>query len=194
MAENQTKRQMMKAKQLIDQKKYADARKLLVSVNHPTAKQWVDKIDAMQPAKKQSSGTNPLVVLLFVVAMIVSALIGAVVSSVIIPSSASPSIAGNSNGSLTMDEYLGIIDTCTNAVDAAMPRYIMADNFFNLMGAVDVDYVAIDLHSLVVNTAMNRLALEVCLYGDDGWRDSAARIYTNVSEFEYPYMYSPSGS
>ena len=48
MAET-TRAKMEKAKALIQVKKYAAARDILVAIDHPTAKQWLAKLDAIDP-------------------------------------------------------------------------------------------------------------------------------------------------
>ena len=71
--------QMLKARELIRQKKYHEARKLLVGIDHPTAKKWIDKIDEILlgdplPEKRSKEKTEygcvvrSVVLLIFVLA------------------------------------------------------------------------------------------------------------------------------
>lgn len=46
------KEQMLKAKALIQAKRYEEARKLLRQIDHPTAREWLAKLDARVPASR----------------------------------------------------------------------------------------------------------------------------------------------
>jgi hypothetical protein len=50
-----SKQKMREAQGLIKEKRYDDARKLLRTVEHPTAKDWLKKLDQLDPPKKQTS-------------------------------------------------------------------------------------------------------------------------------------------
>jgi len=43
---------MEAARELIGEKKYAEARAVLITVNHPTAAEWVARIDAISAPKR----------------------------------------------------------------------------------------------------------------------------------------------
>lgn len=75
MAGEQTKQQMMKAKKLIDRGRYADARKILIKIDHPTAKRWITKIDEMKPPKRTGSSRRWLLIAVIITFVIVGALI-----------------------------------------------------------------------------------------------------------------------
>lgn len=92
------KEKMQRAKELIQQKKYAEARKILKTVDHPTAEKWLAQIDKMAPAKRQPSsgggyliiGGVVIVIILFVVVAFVvfnqqQLAIGDLPTAVIIP-------------------------------------------------------------------------------------------------------------
>lgn len=49
-----TKEQMLRAKSLIQQKRYGEAQKILKKIDHPTAKKWLAKIDRIQSSQKSS--------------------------------------------------------------------------------------------------------------------------------------------
>ncbi len=49
-----TKEQMLKARELIKAKKYDEARAILNKINHPTAKEWLAKLDNITPSKKSA--------------------------------------------------------------------------------------------------------------------------------------------
>lgn len=49
MADNETKKQMLRAKSLIQQNRYAEARTILKHINHPTAERWLDKLNTIAP-------------------------------------------------------------------------------------------------------------------------------------------------
>ncbi len=44
------KLRMMRAKKMIEAKRYEDARALLVTIDHPTADKWLAKLNSMSPA------------------------------------------------------------------------------------------------------------------------------------------------
>lgn len=46
------KEKMIQARSLIERKQYAEARRLLQQVNHPTAKAWLAKLDAREARRK----------------------------------------------------------------------------------------------------------------------------------------------
>jgi type VI secretion system protein VasI len=73
-----SKAKMAAARELIQEKRYDEARAILVTVDHPTAREWLARIDNLTPASK-SSGVKPnrapLLLILFVVAIVV--LVGA---------------------------------------------------------------------------------------------------------------------
>lgn len=48
-----TREKMQQAKVYIETKNYRDARKLLTGIEHPVAKKWLAKIDALQPPRKR---------------------------------------------------------------------------------------------------------------------------------------------
>lgn len=52
-----SKAKFQAAKELIDEKKYGEARALLKSIDHPTAREWEAKLDKLSPP--QSIGSNP---------------------------------------------------------------------------------------------------------------------------------------
>jgi hypothetical protein len=54
-----TKTKMLEAKSLIQQKQYDEARTILETINHPTAEQWLAKLDAME-APRQRTNHYPL--------------------------------------------------------------------------------------------------------------------------------------
>jgi ERCC4-related helicase len=45
---------MMAAKELIQEKRYKEARVILQTVSHPTATKWLDKLDQIAPEKRIS--------------------------------------------------------------------------------------------------------------------------------------------
>jgi hypothetical protein len=49
------KEQMSQAKELIQAKRYDEARAILKKVDHPTAKQWIERIDAIKARQKQAA-------------------------------------------------------------------------------------------------------------------------------------------
>lgn len=59
------KERMMKARSLIQAMEYEQARAILKTVDHPTAKQWLAKIDAITPEKPKRE--NPIASFLFAV-------------------------------------------------------------------------------------------------------------------------------
>ena len=53
-----TKEQMLKARELIKAKRYDEARAILRKINHPKAKEWLDKLDAKRPASQSKKQTQ----------------------------------------------------------------------------------------------------------------------------------------
>lgn len=53
-----TKETLEQAKKLIQQKKYADATALLITVDHPTADKWLDRLNKMSASGTSSSSTQ----------------------------------------------------------------------------------------------------------------------------------------
>lgn len=47
-----TRQQMEKARALIQSKRYAEARGILTKTDHPKAREWIAKIDALQPPRR----------------------------------------------------------------------------------------------------------------------------------------------
>jgi hypothetical protein len=77
-----TEDQLQRARELIKSKRYDDARKLLWKIDHPKAKQWLERIDGISPVKQsgavasKSSGgwTSGRIIKVAVVAIIVGAI------------------------------------------------------------------------------------------------------------------------
>lgn len=44
------------AKELIDEKRYDEARALLRTIDHPTAAKWLDKLDVIAPVTQATTG------------------------------------------------------------------------------------------------------------------------------------------
>ncbi|HEX2906034.1 MAG TPA: hypothetical protein VHO69_04195 [Phototrophicaceae bacterium] len=59
-----SKQKMLAAKELIQEKRYDEARTILKTVNHPTAKQWLEKLDKIAPVKPKSARPNRRILLL----------------------------------------------------------------------------------------------------------------------------------
>ncbi len=56
--DDKTKQRMLVAKDFINEKKYAEARAVLKTVEHPKAKEWLAKLDQIAPEKRKHSGVN----------------------------------------------------------------------------------------------------------------------------------------
>ncbi|MEO8613162.1 MAG: hypothetical protein ABI690_35045 [Chloroflexota bacterium] len=52
-----SQQKMLAAKKLLQEKRYDEARKILKTINHPTAKEWLAKLDKIAPEKKRLSPT-----------------------------------------------------------------------------------------------------------------------------------------
>jgi hypothetical protein len=50
-----SKNKLMAAKELIQEKRYAEARAILKTVDHPTAREWLAKLDKIAPEKQESA-------------------------------------------------------------------------------------------------------------------------------------------
>lgn len=64
------KEQFAQAKALIQRKQYAEARALLHTIDHPTAQDWLTKLDKLAPVKPPRRGRKPAKVLLWLGAII----------------------------------------------------------------------------------------------------------------------------
>lgn len=77
------KEQMAKAKDLIKQKRYAEARRILVKIDSPTAREWLAKLDKIAPETKraphQSRGCLGYILSVLVSALVTSGLIAGLV-------------------------------------------------------------------------------------------------------------------
>jgi hypothetical protein len=67
-----SKAKMEAARELIKDKHYKEARAILQTVDHPTAKEWIAKIDAIAPPKR--SGAGQLVALVALIVVLCAAL------------------------------------------------------------------------------------------------------------------------
>ena len=71
-----SKQKMLAARELIQEKRYAEARALLKTIDDPKAQEWLKKLDAIAPEKKKSGGRlvyiTAAVVLLAVVVIVVT--------------------------------------------------------------------------------------------------------------------------
>jgi hypothetical protein len=78
------KEKLLQAKALIEQERYTDARKLLKSIDHPTAKQWLVNLETIDPQhekpkrkrQEQKSGSNAI---FFLTILVLIAAIGGIV-------------------------------------------------------------------------------------------------------------------
>lgn len=84
MVETSTKQKMQQARELIKAKRYSEARNILETVNHPTAYEWLNKLDEItlyedEPAHAQSGGglSSVIVVAVGVAALLIGIIIGA---------------------------------------------------------------------------------------------------------------------
>ena len=55
MSDDTTKQQMLKAKQLIQQKRYSEAESLLILIDHPTADKWLAKLQTIKGSSSTSA-------------------------------------------------------------------------------------------------------------------------------------------
>lgn len=93
MDNEQVKAQLAEAKALIQQKRYADARKVLKRINDPTARQWEAKLDSIAPAPPVASSPVINYAIFTLVGAVIGLLIGFVVGNSIGSRSAQVSIA-----------------------------------------------------------------------------------------------------
>lgn len=61
-----TKEQMQRARTLIQQKRYDDARALLITINHPKADQWLNRLNRMGTGSIQTTSDKSFTVKLFI--------------------------------------------------------------------------------------------------------------------------------
>lgn len=71
------KEQMQEARRLIQAREYDKARKILVNIDHPTAKQWLARIDQISPPQ-QAGGSGRLVLIVTTVLIAVVVIVGLV--------------------------------------------------------------------------------------------------------------------
>ncbi len=60
------KEQMARASQLIKAKQYSEARKLLKTIDHPKAKEWLGKLDQIAPERKPRRWWVPALIVVLV--------------------------------------------------------------------------------------------------------------------------------
>lgn len=65
--------QMQQARQLIDQKRYDEARAILKKIDDPRARDWLKKLDKLAPPKRRGSGSPLRTLLGYLLAIILSA-------------------------------------------------------------------------------------------------------------------------
>lgn len=68
-----TRDQMRRAKRLIQEKRYDEARKLLVTIHHPQAAVWLAKINARSPLPRRRRWPYTVVVVIVVLALVLGA-------------------------------------------------------------------------------------------------------------------------
>src|SRR5690606_37750925 len=85
-----SKQKMLAARELINEKRYAEARTLLKTIDDRKAKEWLKKLDQIAPEKKKSGGKLVLVA----VALIVLVVIGIVVVIIVQKNNAKPTNQG----------------------------------------------------------------------------------------------------
>jgi len=80
MSSEQVKSQLAEAKALIQQKRYADARKALKRIDDPLARQWETKLDSIAPASSPAATTS---ILNYVIVGVGAGIIGLVIGFLI---------------------------------------------------------------------------------------------------------------
>jgi len=65
-----SKSKMLAAKQLIQEKKYTEARSILATVDHPTAREWEAKLDKLAPRKPLMPRGKKLRVILLIAGLL----------------------------------------------------------------------------------------------------------------------------
>lgn len=99
MSSEQVKAQLAEARALIQQKRYADARKVLKRIDDPTARQWEAKLDSIAPIAPSASRPIINYAIFTVIGAIVGLLIGLAVGHNLGRQSVGQEIASWFNGS-----------------------------------------------------------------------------------------------
>lgn len=115
------------AKKLIKVKDYKSARKVLKQINHPTAKQWLSKLDEVAPEEQQSDAW------LWGVVAIIGVLLVAMVGVLISPlSSLNINLLNNINTNNTLVALPEPTITNTpNAIESQVTLYSQPRNYFS---------------------------------------------------------------
>jgi uncharacterized protein YoxC len=134
-----SKERMLEARQLIQQKRYDEARKILKTVDHPTAREWMRKLDADAPRK------TPLWIPLF---SLVSIAVIIILSVTIIRlqqqlNSISAQVTTHDSTIQELDSHVQILDT---DLDGAI-RVVNSH-------ASDINALASDISSLASNLSV----------------------------------------
>ncbi len=112
-----TKEKMNRARGLIQAKRYDEARAILVTVDHPVARQWLDRLDKIAPAQtgparaapdRASSGSNTERLLYTALIAIVAVLVVIIVGTLL-------SRTGNTGGGGDSDSILAVIQANVDA-------------------------------------------------------------------------------
>jgi hypothetical protein len=93
MSDDTTKTQFAEAKALIQQKRYAEARKILKRIDDPIARQWEAKLDSIAPAAPAASRSAMNYTIVGIVAGVIGLLIGLVIGNTMGSRSAAASTA-----------------------------------------------------------------------------------------------------
>lgn len=75
-----SKAKMQAAKELIEAKQYDEARSILKTIDHPTARFWLAKLDALSPVKKKAQRRNRLPLLIFAILLLIVATVFTITS------------------------------------------------------------------------------------------------------------------
>lgn len=68
-----SKNRMLEARDLIQEEKFDEARAILQDIDHPTAREWLDKLNQVSPAARTASTRNwgRLIAVLLVAAVVI---------------------------------------------------------------------------------------------------------------------------
>lgn len=185
-----TKQKLLKARGLIRQKKYNQARSILHQIEHPVAKEWLAKLDKIAPKKLKARKTQPpttkvMKPLFIIAALVIVALVVVVaalpqVSPNISSGNVLPSVAEIDDGftTITTQEIL-LGQTLEGQVNGAS-IYYDANNYL-LRGKagqiIRAQVTSGDPELLIYNSAGQELA-----YSDDYGENKNAEIILKLPE------------
>jgi hypothetical protein len=164
-----TKEKMLQARQLIQEKKYQEAQKILKTVDHPTAKEWLVKLDKLvkpeiEVPKKSLGANRNLFIGIGALAIILVIGVLAVVAFLPKPDTVSDLPIDTNN---PLDNL--IIQACDRAMEQALPSDRTDENRQNCLNTMRAAY--------------SEIANRIKVYKPDAHNEDISFAMTSCLEF-----------